>query len=345
MSSISQCGDAIAIAEFWTLQKGRFTFADYEWDEDQLVESYIETIDDPALKRDLQAERGFARTEALEAFRHELFRQVSERQTLMGSGYPFGFDSAKDDFLFAKADFKADIRAQAYVWLSLFLLVDGPSDLVALSKEGRRVFYRQFAKAFEIMCCHILSSRSDGPIWYLGSSRSAATLARRLSDFCAFVGTGRVKAHGALEAHLRNSNDGGVDVLGVWAPGGKVQKDANCLLLGATIQQADRRGKVIGLDNISEFKGFFAYIPHVAFQGVLAVPFEHDEAEAERCRNKNCIYIALADILRHLGTEIADQKSRAQLLRPTRLMRIISREISQLTTVQTNDGNVGVFRA
>ena len=115
------------------------------------------------------------------------------------------------------------------------------------------------------------------------------------------AGSGTVREEEELEANQINVNDGGVDAFGLTTHQGNIQPDAECYVLGATLQKDSRKHKIVGPAELGRLRGFFHHGPNVAYTGVLAVPFEGTDAEANNCRDENCVYFPLEAIQTNLG--------------------------------------------
>ncbi len=338
VSAMHEAEDFVSVAEFWTIMNGRFTISDIDWDDDQITASYIETVTDPTYKKDLIAEPGYALTEAREAFHRELLEAISRRSDDMSGGYPFVFDATDDAFLTLTDNKDRLLQAQAYFWLSFFRLLESSHAVVSINDDGRNAFAKAFEKAFEMACCHALAVRGNGPVWYLGSSRSVDDLIGRLGEVCAFVGNGKLKDKKELEKFMANSNDGGVDVLCVYAPAGKVTNGSNAFLLGATVQKSSRKNKIMTNDNMDDFANLFSERPLLPFHGVLAIPFDSEEAEAQRCRERDCIYLPHPEMLRHIGIDVSEPNAASNLRHVRRQLNSLTANFISLVVVATNGG-------
>ncbi len=334
--------DALAIAEFWAIVKGGFSITDFEWDDDELIASYIDTIVDPLMRKDLTQEPSFALSEAKDEFARQIHVSIENRKRSLGGRYPFHYEPNEDLFLVLPNREALDFQALSYCWVSFYNAAQSDRHLVSMANADRKQLVREFAAIFEFICCYALAVRSAGPVWHLGKERSTATLLRRLSEICKFIGSGAAKNFKDLEVHLAYSNDGGVDVFGVYAPAGAFQKGSQAFLLGATIQKTDRKRKIVGPEAAAEFQGLFSTVPLLPFHGVLAVPFEFDQAEAERCRIRQCIYLSRAEIILLLGTQLPHAVAKRSLRLPFAQLMDTTRRIAGEIRISTNSGLISV---
>lgn len=298
ISSVQHADDMLGIAELIAVFEGECFVDDLEWDEDQLLLSFLETVDDPATKADYEAEPATGIQLAKDTAVRTIQELIEHRHGGLGISSPFTWDFGSELLLRRKDAISA--VGLAYIWLSVFwMLISSNSYLVVTPSP--RSFFRAFEEVFEATCAFVLAGRRESAIWYLGDSRSAQELVRRLSGFVHFCGTGQAKAYTQLTARQRRSNDGGIDVLAVTTADGTVSADSEIYLLGATIQAGQRRSKIIGANQITRFRNYFAQHPHLPMWGVFAVPFAYSALDAELCGEQNCVYISRDAVLGHLG--------------------------------------------
>ncbi len=297
------------VAECIAWFNGIFTLEDLEWDDDQLASNYATAQTANGLYEYYIEERNIAVDEAKEQITSDLIKLLTARHNDLGRHSPFSIEI--DDTLVLRRKAEKDLTSPgiAYIFMSLFYLYDSENNLISLVGEYDERFYqrqfsRQFAKLFEIISAYALSGRGEIRTQRLGDSRSSKELLVRLAEFAQFCGSGETRTENQLLASQIGANDGGVDVLGIQTLNGIATNDSQIFLVGATIQQDQRRNKIMGDQQIQRFRGFFTTFPNAAVTGVMAVPFPASIAESETCNSANCIYMARNDILARLGTAL-----------------------------------------
>jgi hypothetical protein len=298
ISSVQHADDMLGIAELIAFFQGECFIDDLDWDEDQLLQSFLETVDDQATRADYEAEPATGIQLAKDTAVRAIQELIENRHGGLGSSSPFTWDFGSELLLRRKDVIPA--VGLAYIWLSAFWMLRSSNSYLVVTPDAR-AFFRAFEEVFEATCAFVLAGRRESAIWYLGSSRSAQELVRRLGSFVHFCGTGQAKAYAQLTARQRRSNDGGVDILAVTTAGGTVTIDSEIYLLGATIQSSQRRSKIIGANQIARFRNYFGQHPHLPMWGVFAVPFAYSALDAELCGEQNCVYISREAVLGHLG--------------------------------------------
>lgn len=327
ISSVVDVEEALAIVEIRTLFYPSTYVGDLEWDEDQLLASFLEQVDDPTLKQAYADEPAAGIEEAKAQILSEIRALIERRHGALGNNTPFEWNFA-DGLLLQRRDRGAvNVVGLGYLWLCLYWLLLSDKSYVVIDAVDRAEFNRKFASVFEQICCYAISAQSESLIWYFGDSRSSAEFLRRLETVTTACGNGTVKRQDQLEAHQIGVNDAGVDVLAIETHGGEIRRNALAYLVGVTIQQASRRTKVMGLDQRTRFTGYFERLPLLAYKGVLAVPFERSENDELTCRDNDCVYLAKDELVQNLGRVIVDtvasnlRRPGAKLLRATGALR------------------------
>jgi len=300
---------------------------DLEWDEDQLLASLLEQIDDPSLRQDYEGEPAAGVEEAKNQLLSELYALIEKRHGALKGNTPFEWKFA-DGLLLQRRD-RGAINAVGlgYLWLSLYWLLLSDKNYIVVDDADRMDFNHKFANVFEQICCYAVCGQSAGLIWYFGDSRSSAEFLRRLETVVDACGNGAVKRADQLERHQVGTNDAGVDLLAVETHNGEIRRNALALLVGVTIQKSSRRNKVMGLDQRTRFVGYFDRLPLLAYKGVLAVPFERSENDELTCRDNDCLYLAKEEIVHNLGQVVLESAGKGlrhpggKLLRATGALR------------------------
>lgn len=290
ISSAQDIDKIVEIVLFRSLFTKEFYVSDFEWDEDELYSSFIETVTDSDTRSAYLAERDLALTEAKELVISSVQEKLKEISIFLGDDCPFFVHQGDDLFLlFEKVDRMTPIGA-VYMASIIFFAMSHRTPWVNVDKETKALCNSSFSTLFEYASCVSLSGWTASKIWYLGRSRSIQKLMRILNGFCSFVGASSMRDIKDLDKYVQNSNDGGVDVLGVTAPNGILAAAPMIYLLGATIQKSNRKDKVIGQSEKARFRALFDKTPQIGFEGVMSVPFLEDDIDKDFCRDADCRY-------------------------------------------------------
>jgi hypothetical protein len=326
ISSFDHTEEILGVVEIVALFNGECYLADLQWDSDQLLASYLPALSDATVRADYEAENAAGIQAAKDAAIGLLQDLIEQRHGNLATNTPFTWDFSNELLLKKKRVIPA--AGLAYLWLSLFWNINSRNSYLVMTPD-KATFLSAFDTIFEAMCALVLAGRRESAVWYLGNSRSAAELLRRLGSFVDFCGSGQVKGYASLTRTQRRSNDGGVDVLAVTTANGSAGQDSEIYLLGATIQATNRLQKVIGANQKARFRGYLLQPPHAPFTGVLAVPFEYSELDAEHCAEQDCLYFSKRSFLDYLPRQ--DPFSR-QWLRPA-MREIVAKTKQFLPTV------------
>lgn len=328
ISSVKHVGIWHPLVEMLALFHGSCAIDDLEWDEAELLASFVEDME-PGPRLDYEQEPAAGIQEAKDLFITELSEMIRDRQIALGSASPFIVVGDGATLLIRKRANEVTEASIAYSWMVLFWAISSKTDYLIITDDDRKAFIADFAKVFEWICCLVMVARAPASVWYFGDSRDVREFLRRLERMVAVAGTGRVRDHAAIEENQVGANDGGVDIMAIQTRDGTVPRDATAYLVGATIQKTDRRNKVVGAGAIARFRGFFERGPHLAFQGILAVPFEPTLIDEQNCRDNNCAYLAKPELIKILGDYPRDRKRRLDVHVARRRMRQRSREMTQ----------------
>jgi hypothetical protein len=298
ISSPSHIEEALGIVELIALFSGECFEGDLEWDEDQLLDNYLESIEDPLIRADFEIERAAGIQAAKDQVIGDLRELIVGRHGKLGFHSPFEWDFGRE--LLLKRKSRITPVGYAYIWLSIFWLLRSENNYLVATPDDKG-FLRSFDKVFEATCAFALAGRRESAVWYLGSSRNAQELLRRLLEVTQFCGSGLTKGYNQLTKTQKRANDGGVDVLAVTTIAGSVTLDSEIYLLGATIQKKGRRPKLIGVNQVTRLRGYFMHQPNPPMIGALAVPFAHSYLDAEECAEQNCLYLSKDNFLAYMG--------------------------------------------
>jgi hypothetical protein len=333
ISSVFDATEWLPFVEILALFNGSCAIDDFDWDEGSLLDSLLEDTADIVLRTDYEAEPNTGIQVAKDRFISDLIEQIEERRKILGVAYPFNLPNDGAVLLERKPTSEVSEAAIAYLWLSLFWVFSSQSDYLIVSKTDREEFVRQFSKIFEWICCLLMTSRSPSAVWYFGDSRDSREFLRRLQKVVERVGNGTVKDFNQLQVNQQGTNDGGVDILAVPTYNNVLVPNTTAFLVGATIQKTDRTGKILGHDQITRYRDYFLVGPLLAYQGVLAVPFDGTAIDQANCRDKNCVYINKAEILRILANYPVGSNRLSDIRSPRRKMRSKSRDLSMVATL------------
>jgi len=266
-------------------------------DADAVRESFIEgTALTPEERSNYADEPATALTDAKQSLYGQMREVLRSDEKLLQDDYPFtlSFDPQ------AKLVIKETVGAAglAYIWRAAFALVS--VKVLQLPKQEKNDFDTQSEKLFELFATLALGGRASGPVWYLGRHRSVQKLLRSLEELCKTLGSGEVQEVGKLRAYVKNSNDGGVDAISLYAPNGTIESGTSAYLLSATVQASNRASKVIGDREKKRFRKLFRSEPLIAMHGALAIPFEQDERDREYCADSDSIYMDMDSIYRFI---------------------------------------------
>lgn len=288
---------AIAFAiELYTFLNGEFREDALEWDIDPLADWYVENVVPDEDREAYNEERQLAEDEVRQSILVELSHHFQAHGHIFGDSYPFEADRANGLLLQRKVQFDCSPQFVCYLWLALFRASHEPTECVIIGDDDKSYIHAQFANVFEIVAAYATIGRMPGTTWYLGSSRSATKLVRRLGHATRVIGTGVPKPLNQLDLNQVNDNDGGVDILHF------AEDDVQSLILvGATIQKANRKSKIIGGREKNRFRNFFIQEIALPHQGVMAVPFDHSEVDQLNCAQEDCQYFCIDVITKALG--------------------------------------------
>jgi len=268
-----------------------FCISDFEWDDDELFTSFLEMTDDLDTRNAYLSERDFALTEAKEYVIRSVQEELVRIEKLLGQHCPFYIDANSDLFLIFDDWKNLSAVAIAYMYVVFYGSIGRSNPWINIEKTFKESCRRDFAKFFELASCVSMAGWTESKVWYIGRSRSIHKLMRMLDKFCTFVGSGTMREIAELDSYVKNSNDGGVDAIGVAAPNGSLSASPMVFLLGATIQSGNRKNKIIGDQEKKRFRSLFNKQPNIGFEGVFSVPFAEDQVDIEFCRDSDCRYV------------------------------------------------------
>lgn len=300
INSGSAIGNTLSAVEVIALLRGSVRVDELIWDEDALTNWYIDERVELELQADYREEIRTAIDEAKEVTVSEILAEIEKRQGLLGEAYPFRSKLDEGVLLELRDDVACLPQTACYLWIAVFRASQSNDDHLTLDDAAKDAIRSHFANAFEIISAYALLGRADGPSWYLGSVRSADKLLKVLNYVTGRVGSGSVKTRYQLQANQINANDGGIDVILV-----ERRMPPMGYLLGATIQKADRRKKIIGRDEVQRFHDFFVRRIGAVFVGVLATPYDPREDERINCEDRQCLYFHGDVIMELLGKSLA----------------------------------------
>ena len=347
ITSFQQCTSAALVLELSAVLSGVGLLEDIQPDLALLLDEMRANPHDFDLEEEVEflEEEGFA---AENLAREKLVLKVSsilgEREETFGSAYPFVFGDGDGVVVNLKPVEHIGPAGLAVIALSLFTVLED-RDLAQISKDDRTKFSKLFEPVFEVVCALALVADNEGVVWWNGRSRSRRTFLRQLNLIRDFVGSGQVRTEGQLQANQVGVNDGGVDAFGIATVQGVVGPDSNCVLLGATLQRSSRRTKIVGPAELQRLDDFFFNRPNLTFTGMLAIPFNRSEAEAQDCSAEKCRYFPIEAIFRNLS--LVAEKNLVPIAEPyvTRLGRHLvskSRKLAAQLAITIN-GQVRQF--
>lgn len=304
--SVEHVSAAVEIAQITCFFLGEFHASDLSWDDDVLLASYVDRVragGDEEYAEYLSGEPVRGVQEAKEIMLAEMASILSDRFKALGSHSPFELGPADGQILRRKDLEEIDGAGTAYLWLSLFSLLDDDQHYLQAPEAQVKEFRSAFDKVFEVISCYAIAGRTEQRTWYVGKNRSTQDLLKFLQHVLRRAKSGKVKDFDDLDANQKKANDAGVDGIGLTLHGGALGMDAELILLQATIQKSNRRIKIMGQDQINRFKQFFLQNPKAAAKGALAIPYEGEAIDAADCAERNCIYITKNEILRYIGRE------------------------------------------
>ena len=314
---------------------GHCMLEDLAIDEDELLDQMLENAEEFDIEteaKNLVEERFSGKKLAREKFGYLVSKVLKDRNRKLSAGHPFDLEIGDEPSLVRHEILtNAPIYGAAFA-LTLFILLED-QEVVEISDKDREVFRRKFGELFELIAAHALSSKVEGIVWWTGKARGRTIFLKQLSRLARIIGNGTIKSEDQLEDNQIHVNDGGVDAIGVSTHEGVVEADAICFLLGATYQRNERKNKIVGAREISRFREFFVNVPTVAFQGILSIPYSEVNAEAQDCRDQNCVYFPQAVIERNLG--IASTKEYAESTLP--YVKLLGKQMIDALSLTTND--------
>ena len=296
--SFNQINIAASIMEMSAMANGTGLVDDFSLDEDELLS---EMKADPAAFQlegsevFLKEEEFAAKALAKEIFVSRLSELVLNKEIFFDVAYPFECSGPNPLTLTLKKQEERHPVGMAIIALSLFCLWQ-EQNISQVTTVDRREFTKLFAPLFELISTYALAGDVNCAIWWTGKSRSREAFSRKLNSIIEFVGSGTLKNAKEMEENQLNVNDGGIDGISISTVDGKVQADAVCTILGATIQHTPRRNKIVGNDAKNRVKEFFKQKPNLIFNGLLAVPFPESISEAQDCKTADCRYMPLETI-------------------------------------------------
>lgn len=312
ITSGSAITTTLSAIEIVALISGAVRVDELVWDDDALANWYIEDRVENELRATYREELKTAIDEAKEVTISELIAEAEKRQKLLGEAYPFRLSLEDGLLLELRGPDDCLPQTACYLWLCLFRASQSKDDHLTLSDAAKAIIRSHFENVFEIISAYALLGRADGPVWYLGSSRSISRLLRILNHITKRVGSGTPLVRSQLRANQVAANDAGIDVILV-----ERQNPATGYLLGATIQKSDRRKKIIGRDEVIRFQDFFLHRINAVFIGVLATPYDEREDELINCVDRNCLYFHADVIIERLGQSLACAQRETRHLRYT----------------------------
>lgn len=292
--------ESIAFAiEVVALFDGEVRNDELEWDIDLIREWYIETEVDAEDYEAYVAEPQLAEDEARQSILARLSRMFAKRSQQLGDAYPLLLEPEGGTLLRRVDDVACLPQTACYFWLSLFRATHSRLDCLLISDVNRKIIHRNFANVFELVAGYAMLSEVSGRVWLLGSSRSVHTLLRRLSHVARSAGTGKPKVFEDLIADQINDNDGGVDLVQ------HVKSDIPVIqIVGATIQKANRRQKVMGQSARRRIRDFMHQQIQLPIEGFMAVPFSRSDVDEAMCAAEECKYLYDENIFNALGQSV-----------------------------------------
>lgn len=339
IASVSDVEEALGIIEIRTLFHGATYLADLEWDEDALLASFLEQVEDTATREDFAHERVAGIQEAKDRLLSELYALITERHGKLADNSPFRW-WFKDGLLLERRDrSELTIASIGYLWMTFHGLLQSDKNYLIMEAADRERFRVEFTAAFEQICCYAIAGYRPAAVWYFGSSRNVTDFLSQLRNLTLACGSGRPKSHDQLEENQRGANDGGVDLIAIELQGGGIRPSALAFLVGATLQKSDRRGKIMGAPEINRFTAFFQERPLLAYKGVLAVPFRRSLIEAQNCRDQDGLYFGREDLLLYLG-QAPTGKTRGHLRYPGAKLRRATERLIDGLVIASNDADL-----
>lgn len=302
IGSFDQLDCAASILELSAMVNGSGLIGDVQLDEEQLL---AELKASPSTFQ-LEGEESFLEDEpfsamalAKEIFEAKLSNYVLDREIFFDKAYPFECEGPNPLSLNLKQPDDRHPVGMAIVALSMFRLLQD-QNVCQITKDDKTQFTKLFAPLFEVISTYALAGDRLSAVWWTGKSRGQRSFLRKLSRVIAFAGSGELRSKDELEPNQIGVNDGGVDGISISSNDGNIHADSICTLLGATIQQSNRRNKIVGNDALNRLKEFFKTRPNLVFNGLLAVPFPRSDSEAADCKSADCRYMPLETIESHL---------------------------------------------
>nr|WP_303705185.1 hypothetical protein [Brevundimonas naejangsanensis] len=338
ISSVKDAEEVLGIIEIRSLFHGLTYIADLEWDEDALLASFLDQVEDTKLREDYTQERAVGIQEAKDHLLSDLRRLIEERHGSLGENSPFEW-RFHEEVLLERKEFSALTMAGiGYLWLSLHWLLQSEKDYLVVAVEDAEAFRRAFTAVFEQICCYAISGRQPTAVWYFGAGRSVKDFLSRLRDMTAACGNGQVKSFNQLERNQIGANDAGVDLIAIEVQGGQIRRNALAFLVGATLQKSDRRGKIMGMPEVNRFTAYFQRAPLLAYKGVLAIPFARSEIEELNCRDQDCLYIPREEMILFLG-QAPTAAHPGRLRYPAALLRRATNTLAKSLVMASNDAD------
>lgn len=304
ISSVNDVEEAAAIAQLTCLFTSEFNEGDFEWDDDALLESLVESLreeGDEETADYLQTEPGRGVQQAKERLLSDVRSLLRKRLSALGEHSPFVWNMRSAKLLERKPLSAVDGVGAAYLWFVLFDLSESDRNYMQADSEARKSFRRAFDDVFEVISCYALAGRQEQHTWHVGKYRSTVDFLTFLRRVTRKARSGKVKSYDDLDAHQRNANDAGVDGIGLSLHNGKLGNDSIIIFAQATIQKSNRRIKLFGADELTRIKSFFLNNPLAAAIGALIIPYEGTEIDKANCAEQNCIYITRDEIYEFIG--------------------------------------------
>lgn len=305
ISSVAHIEDAVNIAQIVCLFTGEFTVSDFDWDDDALVSSYVEELEDQG---DFES-ASYYRDEIPRGIQAAQERVISDVRSILNQRLhslgpkhsPFIIGAGDGRLLERKSLGEITGVGSAYLWFIFFDLSEGGNNYLQIDPQDYVSFRRVFDDVFEIISCYAVAGNAEQYIWHTGKHRSTLRFLKFLSRLTRKLGSGSVKDQGHLDAHQRYVNDAGVDGIGLSLHQGAIQKDAVATFIQATIQKDGRRTKVFGPGDLKRISAFFIKQPYAASLGVLSIPYNGTDIDSAHCAEQNCRYITREEIYKYLG--------------------------------------------
>lgn len=343
IASVSDVEEVAAVIEIRTLFYGATYVADLEWDEDALLASFLEQVEDSATREDFAQEPAAGVQEAKDRLLSELYAYIAKRHGGLAQNSPFRWRFADGLLLEWRDRSELTMASIGYLWMTFHGLLQSDKNYLVMDNADREKFRLAFTAAFEQICCYAIAGYRPTAVWYFGSGRSVADFLLQLRNLTLACGNGKPKTYDQLEQNQRGANDGGVDLIAVEHHEGTIRNSALAFLVGATLQKSDRRGKIMGTPEIDRFTSFFQDKPLLGYQGILAVPFPRSLIEAQNCRDQGGLYFGREDLLLYLG-QAPTGRTRGHLRYPGAKLQRATEDLIDGLVMASNDADLSLYR-